>query len=99
METTRLDTPYIALFYSTVPCDGGCGQEAAIVTDGIRAYVETIPSQIGALVSRNGTVLLAACPHTPCHGTYEWHLDEPGCWSSDPTLRLSMPHAEKIDVA
>jgi hypothetical protein len=83
-------TANLVVFRSTALCDGSCGGEATLVTDGRTAYAYTSANRDIEMVLRDAEVLTSSgCPNAgrgpdpECHGEYHWALDVPGTWTAD----------------
>lgn len=89
----------LAVFTDTAVCDGPCGTDYAIVTDGQTAHAWPLDPSVewagpGAItVARTGVTLTIDCraPLFPsgevCTGQVVYRLDTPGGWTSDADSR------------
>lgn len=98
--TTRHLPETIAVYSDTALCDGSCAGEMTLYTDGIIAYaIRPDESDERILFLRDGVYVTTACPDENCHGHYDWRLDSPNCWTTDPSARLMLGYAEKMETA
>lgn len=97
--TNELATAPLVVFRDVALCDGRCGGELTLVTDGITGLAispDRLTEQTALL--RDGAGVSCACPRE-CGGVYRWRLDEPGTWTSDLDALDIVRASDRLDIA